>query len=245
MKRFNRITLMAVLASAVAVTLAIAADVEEPVTLNDLPPKVRATIVEAAKGGEIREIEREMADGHFVYEAEIVIDGRESEIVVAADGSILERALQGDDDDDDDESDGDDDGDGDGDDSDDETISLNDVPDAARLALLEQAGGQEILEVEVERGADGAMFYEAAWRVDGRMNEVMVMANGALVSLEQVVDPYSVPAAVRAASEKLLESCPEITYERRVIVVYSVTGKADGEIHGATISPTGRVLGSR
>ena len=120
------------------------------------------------------------------------------------------------------------------------------MPPEARQALLAQAGAHEIIEVEVERDADGKPIgYEAAWRADGRIGEAMVTSGGELVELEQVLDPCKVPAAVRATSEKVLVACADVGYERRVIVVYAARGMVDGEMRQVLISPTGRVLGQR
>ncbi len=63
---------------------------EEEVTLDEAPAAVKATILAQAQGGAIKEIERETEDGQVVYEAEVEINGKEYEIEVAADGTLLE-----------------------------------------------------------------------------------------------------------------------------------------------------------
>jgi uncharacterized membrane protein YkoI len=63
---------------------------EEEVTLDEAPAAVQATILKHAQGGTIEEIERETEDGQVVYEAEVEINGKEYEIEVAADGTLLE-----------------------------------------------------------------------------------------------------------------------------------------------------------
>ena len=78
-------------------------DDEEEVTLDEVPAAVKATILAQAQGGTIEEIERETEDGQVVYEAEVEINGKEYEIEVAADGTLLDIEEDDDDDDDDDD----------------------------------------------------------------------------------------------------------------------------------------------
>lgn len=91
---------------------ALAGGKEEKVKLKDCPTAVQKTIKDNAKGGKIVEIEKETSkDGTVLYEAEVkTSDGKEREIVVRADGTLVEIEEEDDDDDDeDDDKDGDDD----------------------------------------------------------------------------------------------------------------------------------------
>lgn len=76
---------------------------EEQVSIDEVPAAVKATILEEAQGGTIKEIERETEDGKTVYEAEVIINGEEVEIEVAADGTLLSKKVEDADDDDDDD----------------------------------------------------------------------------------------------------------------------------------------------
>jgi len=76
---------------------------EEEVSIDEVPAAVKATILKEAQGGTIKEIERETEDGKTVYEAEVIINGEEVEIEVAADGTLLSKEVEDDDDDDDDD----------------------------------------------------------------------------------------------------------------------------------------------
>jgi hypothetical protein len=80
---------------------------EEKIKLGDCPEAVQKTINDNANGGKIVEIEKETKkDGTVVYEAEVKkADGTEIEIVVAADGKLIEIEVE----DDEDDKDGDDD----------------------------------------------------------------------------------------------------------------------------------------
>jgi hypothetical protein len=78
---------------------------EEKVKLEDCPAAVQKTIKDNAGSGKIVEVEKETKkDGTVVYEAEVkTADGKELEIVVAADGTLIKIESDDDDDDDDDD----------------------------------------------------------------------------------------------------------------------------------------------
>lgn len=78
---------------------------EQRVSLDQLPPAVKATILAEAKGAQIKEIERENTKAGAVYEAEWVENDRQVEIKVAPDGKVLKRQVEQDDDDDGDDDD--------------------------------------------------------------------------------------------------------------------------------------------
>jgi uncharacterized membrane protein YkoI len=70
------------------VITAVAAD---EVRIDQVPAAVKATIERETKGGRIKEIERETKNGRTVYEVEFEEGGKEREIHVAEDGSVLKR----------------------------------------------------------------------------------------------------------------------------------------------------------
>jgi len=72
---------------------------EVEVTLDQVPAAVKEAILKAAAGATIKEIEAETKNGQTVYEAEWVVDGKEIEITVSADGTILKREVEDADDD--------------------------------------------------------------------------------------------------------------------------------------------------
>ena len=80
---------------------------ERGISLRDLPRVVRATIKKHAAGGKITEIETKTVKGTLVYEAEVVLNGREFDILVSATGKYLgtekEQEAKGDQDNKDDE----------------------------------------------------------------------------------------------------------------------------------------------
>jgi uncharacterized membrane protein YkoI len=62
---------------------------EVSVALEDLPRAVRAAIKNHAASGEVTEIEKKSVDGKIVYEAEVVLNGKASDILISAKGKYL------------------------------------------------------------------------------------------------------------------------------------------------------------
>ena len=83
---------------------------KKKVKLSDCPEAVQKTIKDNANGGKIVEVEKEVTkDGTILYEAEVKTNGKEREIVVAADGTLIKIDDEDDEDDEDDDKDEDDD----------------------------------------------------------------------------------------------------------------------------------------
>jgi uncharacterized membrane protein YkoI len=72
---------------------------ERTVSLAEVPDAVRATILAQAQGNPVDEIEMETEQGRTVYEAEVIVGGRTTEIEVAADGTLLGTESDEEDDD--------------------------------------------------------------------------------------------------------------------------------------------------
>ena len=65
----------------------------DDVTVEQLPPAVRATVDRETQGGQIKDIERDREGGQVVYEVEFTLDGKAYELDIAEDGKLLERRL--------------------------------------------------------------------------------------------------------------------------------------------------------
>lgn len=68
---------------------------EQKVTLDQVPPAVKATILQESQGGKVEDIAREAEDGKTIYEADVIKDGKEIELRVAEDGKLITRKLEG------------------------------------------------------------------------------------------------------------------------------------------------------
>ncbi len=207
--------------AAVVPLLAGALWVDEEVSINQVPEAVRQTILRIVGHGMIDEIEMETEDGVTIYEADLVVDGKDIEIRVAVDGTLLgrHRARHH----------------GDAD-----RFTVDQLPEAARATLRRLARGAKLIKAERER-EDGVIVYEAEWQVGGVKHEASVMTDGTLIETEQLVSADSAPASVRAAIATHFGLGAKVVIEKKMVVVYEVKGKIDGRMREMLVFPTGRV----
>lgn len=85
-----RYSIAAVLAAGMLAAWPASATADE-VSIDQVPPAVRATIEREVGKGRLEEIERETRNGRTVYEVEFERDGKDREIHVAEDGTVLKR----------------------------------------------------------------------------------------------------------------------------------------------------------
>ncbi len=69
-------------------------ETEEILSMEDLPPAVQATVKTESAGGKIKELALETEDGKTFYEVEFEKDGKEHEVKIAEDGTVLERETE-------------------------------------------------------------------------------------------------------------------------------------------------------
>jgi hypothetical protein len=67
---------------------------EQKVSIDQVPPAVKATILSEAGKGTVEEIEQETKDGKTIYGADIVIDGKKFEIKVSSDGKLIDKQAE-------------------------------------------------------------------------------------------------------------------------------------------------------
>lgn len=150
------------------------ADDDINVSIDAVPAAVKATILAQAQGNAIREIEMETKNGVTVYEAEVIIDGQETDILVAADGKLLSTEVEDEEGDDEDEADDEDE------DEDEEQASLAELPEAVRATLEKVAPNGEIRELERET-EDGRIQYAADVVIDGQVFDIEIAPDGTLL----------------------------------------------------------------
>jgi uncharacterized membrane protein YkoI len=158
-------------------------EVESKLTMEDLPAAVAEAIAKAAAGASVKQVEQEVTYAVVklikldkpmtTYEAELIKDGEEREIEVAADGTVLELKVKDDDKDDK----------GDDDDEDEQQVSIDHVPAAVKATILEHAKGGKIQEIEREN-EDGKVIYEAEVIIGNKEVELKIDSNGKLISKE-------------------------------------------------------------
>lgn len=59
----------------------------------DIPAAVQKILSDAANGSKIETVDKETVKGKVVYEADVVIDGKNYEIKVAEDGKLISKEL--------------------------------------------------------------------------------------------------------------------------------------------------------
>ena len=69
---------------------------EQHVSMDQLPPTVKAALEKESADGKIGEVEKETESGKTFYEAEIVKNGHEWSIHVSEDGKVLKRETAAD-----------------------------------------------------------------------------------------------------------------------------------------------------
>ena len=114
------------------------------------------------------------------------------------------------------------------------------MPEPARKALLELAGGAKIIEVERDR-EHGVLVYEAKWVKNGTQHEAAVTAEGALLELEEIIPVEKAPAAVQAAIAKHFPANAKVVVEKKTIIVYEAEARIDGKEKELLVFPTGKV----
>lgn len=130
------------------------------------------------------------------------------------------------------------------DDEDGTAVALQEIPAAAREALAAAAGGHAIETVLLD-SEDGVDLYEGRWTIDGVVHEATVTAGGDVTELEVAVEAGRVPAAVQEEARRRLPAGATITYEKKLIVVYSCEAEVDGEAYEIELTPSGDELDGR
>ena len=124
---------------------------EQRVQMKDLPPAVQKTVQEHSKDGKVRGLSKELNQGKTVYEAELLIQGKSKDMLIAEDGAIIEVEEQ---------------------------VALNALPAAVQAALRKAAGRGRITLVEAVTKNGALAFYEAHVNTRGKVTEVKVSPDG-------------------------------------------------------------------
>jgi len=130
-------------------------DTLQALELADLPSAVQETIKRELGGVSPEKIERDTDDGEVVYEVDAeTADGREIDLEVAEDGTLLEKQ---------------------------EEVRLADVPAAVRATIERELGGVSPEEIE-RQTENGEVVYEVdAETADGREIDLEVAEDGTLL----------------------------------------------------------------
>jgi len=130
------------------------------VKFADAPAAVQKTMTEQAKGAKIDSLDKEVEKGQTVYEADVMLDGKEYEIVVAEDGKLVSKDLA--------QQEG-------------TPIKFSEAPAAVQKTFKDLDGGQAIDKLDKE-DEDGKTIYEGDIKIGGKNYEVKVAPDGKLIS---------------------------------------------------------------
>jgi hypothetical protein len=124
---------------------------EKKIKRSDLPPAVEKTVAAHSAGATIRGFSSEVENGQTLYEAEMMVKGHSKDVLMAADGSIVEVEEQ---------------------------VVLDSLSADVKAGLQSKAGRGKILKVESITKKDKLVAYEAHVDTNGKKSEVQVGPDG-------------------------------------------------------------------
>jgi len=231
------------------------AAVEREIAVGSLPKNIRQALGDVDSKVDIEKVEQETRNGAMTYAISIAAGEAEFELTLDAAGRLLSVETEDADDGDDKEVDDEDEAEDDQNEDDDnehehsyhahsasqaktQVVDFNTLPKAAQLALSKEAGQAAIEEIEREE-KQGRVIFETLWNLGGIKHEASVTSNGVLLNSEQVAAAESVPADVRRAAEAGLAGRGEISYERKLLVVFEAEAGAGKQKEELLLSPLG------
>jgi len=129
----------------------LAQETERPARMRDLPQAVQTTVREQSRGAAVRGLSIETEKGQTFYEASLKVKGRVRDVLIDADGNVVEIEEQ---------------------------VTLASLPPAARAEIVKQAGKGRILTVESITKNNAIVAYEAHVKTTGKISEIKVDPDG-------------------------------------------------------------------
>ena len=128
-----------------------AASEEKKIKRSDLPAAVQATVTAQSQGSTVRGLSEEKENGQTYYEAELEVSGHTRDVLMDAQGNIVEVE---------------------------EEVAVDALPAAVREGLQTKAGGGKLLKVESLTKHDKLVAYEARVIMKGKKSEIQVGPDG-------------------------------------------------------------------
>lgn len=120
--------------------------------VTDLPAAVQKTVKDTLKGGEIKNISKEVEKGVTQYEVETILNGKHRDFNVDAKGKLV--VVE-------------------------EEVDIASIPAAAKAAIEKKAAGGKLGMVETVNKGDGVTLYEVAYTSKaGKKGAILVKADG-------------------------------------------------------------------
>jgi hypothetical protein len=124
---------------------------EKKINRSDLPAAVDHTVEAYSQGASIRGFSKEIENGHTYYEAELLVSGHSKDVLMTADGEIVEVEEQ---------------------------VAIDSLSLAVKQGLQSKAGKGKLTKVESLTKHDKLLAYEAQVLTDGRKSEVQIGPDG-------------------------------------------------------------------
>jgi len=124
---------------------------EKKIKRSELPPAVEKTVAAESIGATIKGFSTEKEKGETFYEAEMMVNGHSKDVLIAADGTVVEVEEQ---------------------------VVLDSLSADVKAGLQARAGKGKILKVESLAKKDKVVAYEAQVDTNGKKSEVQVGPDG-------------------------------------------------------------------
>ena len=125
----------------------IASAQEKKIKRSDLPPAVEKTVAAQSEGATIKGFSTEKEKGETFYEAEMVVNGHSKDVLIAADGTVVEVEEQ---------------------------VAMDSLSAEVKAGLQAKAGAGKILKVESLTKKGKLVAYEAKVETNGKKSEIQV-----------------------------------------------------------------------
>ncbi len=124
---------------------------ERKIKRSDLPPAVEKTVAAQSAGATVKGFFKENEKGQIYYEVEMVVNGHSKDILIEANGAIVEVE---------------------------EEVAMDALPAEVKAGLQAKAGEGKLVKVETITKKDKLVAYEAQVTKGGKKSEVQVGPDG-------------------------------------------------------------------
>jgi hypothetical protein len=124
---------------------------EKKIRRSDLPPAVEKTVAAQSAGATVKGFSKETEKGQTYYEADMIVNGHSKDILIDANGAIVEVE---------------------------EEVAMNALPAEVKAGLQAKAGEGKLGKVETITKKDKLVAYEAKVTKNGKTSEVQVGPDG-------------------------------------------------------------------
>lgn len=131
---------------------------ETRIRRNQLPAAVERTVATQSTGATIKGFSREVEGGKTYYEVELALNGRTRDVLMDADGVVVEVETQ---------------------------VDIDSLPAAVRTALKARAGQGQITSVESLTKKGQLVAYEAHVKTGSKRSEIQVGPSGETLDHEE------------------------------------------------------------